>query len=457
MSGSVATGKTCPKSVLPFICIGVLVLCVYLATSAPSLVWVHWGSDGGDLITSAATGRVSHPPGSPVYHLLASAVVHSFPGDPARLLNFLSATMATGAVLLITATLRRRSYPWSVVAPAALTLAFAPWLWSQAVITEVYTTGAFFGSLAIYLGETEAVKGWLGSLALGVVLGFGISVHLSLAFLCIFMGVVGSKPWWAIGLGLLLGMVPYLLLLLFGPWPQPWGDLRSIAGWWDYVTARMYWGNAFTLPLSSLPQRVLAWFVLTSRQFTPPGLALICVGLAQLWRERRRVALGIVATWLGISIYALGYNTVDSWVYLVPFLPFLTLALAEGLAWIAGRDALRWVALAVPLALLVLNWTAIDVHADREAIDWVDRTLDQLPSGALVQTTTDRHTFALWYAIDALGKRDDLTVVDLRLWGYEPYMAYLGAAEGVDGSELEIPALGREVCDIGEEGDVACR
>jgi hypothetical protein len=36
--------------------------------------------------------------------------------------------------------------------------------------------------------------------------------------------------------------------------------------------------------------------------------------------------------------------------------------------------------------------------------------LDAAPTGAIVVTSEDRHSFALWYAHDALGARPDIAV-----------------------------------------------
>jgi len=78
-------------------------LIVYGLTLAPSLTWSHWGSDGGDLIAAAVTGRVPHPPGFPVYIAVASGFLKLVGGDPATALNGLSAVAAAGTAAIVTA------------------------------------------------------------------------------------------------------------------------------------------------------------------------------------------------------------------------------------------------------------------------------------------------------------------------------------------------------------------
>jgi len=438
-------------------------MAVYASTMAPSLVWSHWGTDGGDLVTAAATGRVPHPPGFPVYLWLSRIALGVTSGDPARVLNFLSALMASGAAALTTATaLRRGISTWGALA-TGLTLAFAPWLWSQAIITEVYASAAFFASLTLFLVEVAQDKGRVCWLLVGLCLGLAMSVHPTAALLGLAVVVGTGVAWGWFAVGIVLGLLPYGFLPVSGPWPQPWGDLRSFLGWVEFVSARMYWGNAFSLPAIYWPKRGLAWLVLVARQFTPFGLLLACLGLIQVWRRHRSRAFGLLGAFALAALYAIGYDSADSWVYLIGYLPVLALALGSGFRWLDTHRTPAYVGLLLPLALLVVNWQQMDLHSDREAVVWLADTLAQLPSDAVVVTNADQHTFALWYAVDATHTRADLTVVDRRLWGYLPYNEYLDrpGLSSPDSTQsngaLEFLVGGRPFCEIDVEGGVMCR
>src|SRR5205807_5629472 len=63
---------------------------------------------------------------------------------------------------------------------------------------------------------------------------------------------------------------------------------------------------------------------------------------------------------------------------------------------------------------LVLNWPAMDLSGDREALDYARRALEDAAPHATLLTDDDRHTFALWYAQRALGTRSDVAIHDLR-------------------------------------------
>jgi hypothetical protein len=477
------------KPVIPVLA-GVAALLVYLATMAPSLTWAHWGADGGDFIAAAATGRMPHPPGFPLYLTLARVFVLLPLRDPAWRLNLLSAVMAAGTVALTALALQRQEKsPWIVLA-AVLTLAFAPLFWSQALITEVYTTAAFFAILNYELRITNRElritnrelrianyelritnRRWVLS---GIVCGLGMAVHPTLVLLTplwlfyLFFDRKGvaispSRPLPVYRLpstvylaGLCIGLLPYALLPLLGRWPQPWGDLRTFAGWWDVVRARLYWGYAFGLPLAEWPARLAAWAALMARQFTPVGGALVLLGGWLGWRKCRWEVIGLVATGGLLSLFAIGYATSDSLMYLLPLLPLLIPLLGAGLRWLVDRGLPVWATLILPLVLLAWNWQVMDLHRDDEAVLWYNCALAATPADAvLVTTQSDAYTFALWYAQEALGLRKDVLVIDRNLWWQESYRQFLFVRTGREVAVPEDYAGGRPLCRI-VEGGVAC-
>ena len=461
---------------------GGIALLVYVLTMAPSLTWAHWGADGGDFIVAAATGRIPHPPGFPLYLTLARLFVLLPLRDPAWRLNLLSVVMAAGTVTLTAVTLQRQERsPWIVLA-AALTLAFAPLFWSQALITEVYATAAFFAALANYESRIPnhesriTERRWILS---GIVCGLGMAVHPTLVLLLplwlTYLFIDGVKhpnhasrvAYSAVRfifyvLGIIIGLLPYAFLPLLGRWPQPWGDLRTFAGWWDVVTARLYQGYAFGLPLADWPARLAAWAALLARQFTPVGGALVLFGGWLGWRKRRWEVIGLVVAGGLLSLFAIGYATPDSLVYLLPLLPLLIPWLSAGLRWLVDKGVPAWATLILPLVLLAWNWQAMDLHRDDEALLWYNRVLAETPADAVLITTQgDPYTFALWYAQEALELRPDVLFIDRNLWWQESYQLFLFArtgykvAEDAYAFEPEDFAVERPLCRIVEEG-VAC-
>ncbi|MCJ7722736.1 MAG: DUF2723 domain-containing protein, partial [Anaerolineales bacterium] len=133
------------RSYIPPMILAVSTLCIYLTTMAPGLTWANDGVDGGDLITAAATGGVPHPTGYPAYLLIARLFQMIPLGSLAYRTNLLSALATVLAALFIYFLVIRSLSPtesaseWKAGLLAGYAYSFSPIVWSQAVITEVYS------------------------------------------------------------------------------------------------------------------------------------------------------------------------------------------------------------------------------------------------------------------------------------------------------------------------------
>ena len=437
-----------------------LLLAVYLLTLPPTLTWAHHGADGGDLVTAVARGSIPHPPGFPTYLLLGELFIRLPWGDPAWRLNLMSAVLAVGAVGLTTAAVRlllrsrigNPHSPFSILhSPfcAGLSLGLAPLFWSQALIAEVYAPAAFFAALVGYL----ALRGgpaWV----LGLAWGVGIGAHPTLMLLAPLVAWrVWKKPgfsektWFLVQTGLMAllgcGAMYGPVLLARGGVPSPWGDVSTLGGWWALVSGRMYHEYLFRLPLAAWPQRLLAWVGLLARQFTPLGALLTGLGWMHLWREWRSLAWASALAFGAFSLYALGYNTADSLVYLVLVLPLAALSLGVGLAqaadWLEKR--LRhgtWLLLLLPLLQALLFWGQMDLSGNRAAMEWAGQVLEEAPPQAMLLTAQDAHTFTLWYVHDVLDERPDAVVVDQDLWEQESYRRMMTETLGLANADADL-------------------
>ena len=92
---------TSPYSFLPSWIVFAILIALYLRTLAPGLTWANGGSDGGDLITAAATGGVAHPTGYPLYLLLARLFQWAPLGTLAFRTNLMSALAMSLAAALV--------------------------------------------------------------------------------------------------------------------------------------------------------------------------------------------------------------------------------------------------------------------------------------------------------------------------------------------------------------------
>jgi len=321
---------------------------------------------------------------------------------------------------------------------AGLSLAFAPLFWSQALITEVYSSAAFFIALALVLIESKRwTFPWRARLA-GMALGLAIAVHPVAIVAAIYFLSTAPDRMFGLGVGMLVGGIFYVTIPMMSyPWPQPWGDLSTFDGWWAYVSAQMYRHYVFGLPLRHWPQRSLSWFVSLLRQVTPLGGVLTVLGTGRSFENHTSATGGIWASVAVVALISIGYNTADSLVYLVPILPLVMLLFAYGVGALNRWAIPAWVGLIVPILLLVTNWQALDLSNDGLAVDWVRDTLGAFPNRAAALTRSDRHTFGLWYATEALGERSDIVVIDLRLWHQMPYRRYLASTTGMSLRRLD--------------------
>lgn len=432
---------------------------VYYVTLAPDLTWGHDGADGGDLLAAALTRGIPHPSGYPTYILLLRTWLVLPLGSPAfagNLFSAVSASLTVGCLAAMTGrVLRSALAPLALTrllaSATALTIGFGPTLWSQAVITEVYALHALSAAilfyLAMWIGDAGDVPARVACLV-GMALGLGLGNHLTLALLIPAMALgwrmararVNRRAAAGLALGCSVGLVTYLYL----PWaaagspPINWGNPRSLAqiGW--HLSGAIYQPLAFALPLAWLPQRLLAWGGLLVHNLTWLGAGLAWLGLWRCWEEQRWWSRMTLAAVLLVSGYALGYDSADSYVYLLPVYLALAPAFALG-AWTIveelGRRAGRFgdlpsraatltmlAALALlPLYQLQAHWTAQDLSQDEEAPRFIATVLATAAPDALILVAGDRPTFALWYARYGLHQRPDLAIVNVHLYTFAWY------------------------------------
>jgi hypothetical protein len=449
----------------------VFTLCfaLYWGTLAPTITWQHDGYDGGDLITAAYTLGIPHPTGYPTYMLLGHFMTRLPLGDVAYRMNLLSALCAALAVALCyqtaVALLEPADHARLAALGAALVLATSRIFWSQAVITEVYGLNALLFCGTLYLAlrslahlarrSEPADHRYLRALlaALAVLYGLSLGNHLTMLFSAPLLLYVSVVLWrrralnaghWAALLGFfLLGLAVYVYLpLRAGKEPLlNWGDPGTPSGVWWVISGGIYRQFALSLPPALWAQRILAWVGLLRQQFGLAGAALGLLGA--WWQSRRSVRTFTLLSGTAVlySVYAIGYNTTDSYVYLLPVYCIYALWIAQGAqcaltaiasqrpAWRRPLWALACMALlALPLNALRENLPAVDLHADHTAYDYGTQALSQVPDRCMVISASDAHTFALWYFSRVVMPRHQVAVIDRDLLGYAWYVAGLRRA-----------------------------
>ncbi len=436
---------------------GGLALGAYLLTLAPTITWRHGGADSGELAVAAATLGVPHPPGYPTWTMLAW-LFHWLPlGELAQRIALLSAVSGALAVGLVTWLALRSMCEDGPAAPvvalaAGLTLAFGPVLWSQAILVEVYALHTLFVVVLLALSlwpVSNATSMQHRACGMAFLLGLGLGNHLTLLLLAPLLLLVLPRPLTgrhlaAMLLCLLAGLAVFLYLPLAALRQPPvvWGDPTTARGFVWLVTGQLYRGALFGLTWPDLPARLVSWVQLMAQQFTWPGLLLVAAGGWHVTRRSRRTGLILLWVFAATTVFALTYATIDWFVYLLPGCVVMTLWLARGMQvvvnWVVGRwpgrPQVSWLVLLLPLGLLVSQVPAVNLRGDVTARDYALQALAAAAPDALIVSSGDEHTFALWYARFGLGVRPDVTIVERTLWSFDWYRHHLA------GSPTALPA-----------------
>ncbi|MBU0703945.1 MAG: DUF2723 domain-containing protein [Chloroflexi bacterium] len=417
----------------------------YLATLAPALTWAFDSADGGELAAAAQTLGIPHPPGYPTYVLLAHLFTYLPVGEVATRTNLFSAVCAAGTAAILTWTLARATRNWFAAIGAGLALAFSPLLWRQAVVTEVHTLNALFTALLLTfavcvnstpLGTPRGNR--MLAMTLGVIWGLSLGNHLTALFcaplVILALWRLGRSGLWGMG-GLVLGLLVYLYLPLRAAAEPPinWGNPCTLARFWWMISGGPYHQFVFSLPQAHLVQRLLAWLNLPAQQFGWIGLPVMAFGIAALLAVDSPLLGATVATVALGSGFAIGYDTADSYLYLIPSVVCLGLWLGLGLDWLieALRARVRWawgaavLAILLPLAMGILRVPTVDLSADQTAETFKTAILAPAHPQAVLLSQEDVSTFAIWYFQYGLRYRQDVVVIDLDLLGYEWYVAQL--------------------------------
>lgn len=434
-------------NVLPPAVLAVVLLCVYLASMPSGLTWANNGADGGDLATAAAVGGVAHPSGYPTY-LFAARLFQLLPiGTLAYRTNLLSAVAAVMAALLVYGTVcRLPESPAYGSRLAGLTaggmFGLAPLVWSQAVITEVYTLHALFCALLLLVSARTASAESAGRLdaAGGLTLGLAAGNHITSLFLIppVLLsarangtGKIQWKPLARILGGFFAGLLVYLALplrALSNP-PVNWGNPVTLRQFGWLVTGDLYQRRLLNLPVQGIVERLQDLAAIFLRQFEIPGLMLALFGLIFYFKPGR-LYFAVLWNFVLFTIFALLYASPDSYLYLIPAFLSVSIWIGIGLGGLL-KAAVRFRGWVVPAAAIAIGlfavvttaqrWPLVDASHDDSAEQFGAQIMKSAPQDAILFVESDPYVFGLWYFHFGLKQRPDLTVIAADLLHFDWY------------------------------------
>ncbi|MCC6746107.1 MAG: DUF2723 domain-containing protein [Deltaproteobacteria bacterium] len=393
---------------------------LYALTACPTI----FSGDAPELAAAGATFGVPHPPGYPLYCLVANLWSRALPvGDVGWRLNLLSALAAAGAASLLGALLLRLGVGVAGALFGALSLALGATCWSQALISEVYAFDLLLGALALHFAGRARERRSVGAAVATAVLAglwFGhrtVNVlYLPALLLLGWPALAGRLARPRVFLALLGAGAATLLVFAYLPLAsraQPLLDAGDPETWsrlWEHVTARVY--RRYLLA-GSVPAHLGQLFAGLPREL---GVALLLapVGAVLGWRRARGPTAALLYLVAANLAFAAVYHVPDAQVFVLPAL--LGLAALAGLAAHAllshlppraGACAL----VALPVGLGAVNFGQNDLRGQTLARDFARDALDPAEPGAIVLTHVDSVSFGLWYVQAVERRRQDLLVL----------------------------------------------
>ena len=416
-------------------------MAVYLLTLAPTIT----GEDSGEFVTAARVLGVAHPPGYPLYLMIAHAFTWIPFGTVAWRVNLASAVFGAGTVCVLALLVILFTRNRAAALAAALLFAFSREFWEQSVIAEVYTLTAFLVALSLLLlFQWERTRANRLLLWLAVVCGLGTSVHntfmLLMPWFALFVllhdraetGCMPGPRRWALYAGLsalaaacCMGVLLYIPLRAAAHPAVNWGDPESLAGFWRHIRRMQYDFMVTQYPRS--PDRFLDQLgAMAAMYLRQPLLGADIAGFVLLLRRRPAHALFLAAcaasVVLGFTWWQNPELTRDwLWVMSVFWIPaYLIAALCAGLffGWLwQRRKQAAMVCMVLCVALpLGLNWRVNNKSRFLWVHEYGVNVLNTLEQDAIYVSASDHGGFSVMYLQNVLGLRRD--VANARTYGY---------------------------------------
>ncbi|MBN1944688.1 MAG: DUF2723 domain-containing protein [Bradymonadales bacterium] len=432
----------------------VAVFGLYAFTGAPTVFWL----DSSELAAGAFELGITHPPGHPLFVLVGKAATLLPIGSIAFKIHLLSALL-TASALTAMVYLAIRVWGENAFLPGlflAVAMAVTTPFWLHGVRAEVYPLHLV---MAVAVGVTAWMAATSGRPDHWFLLGFSSGLACcNHHYLTLFLAPAGlwllvSVPMARKGfvrriplalLGLLLGLLPYLLLPVRSralPTVR-WGEGDSLAGFFWIISARAFQKTAGRLSRTDAGSILEVLGEFFSHHLGPILLLLAALGLILLTRRQARLAIAI-ALLIAANLFTqilfdfdptnpdvAGYFLLSLWLcgLLAPG-PLAALA-----TWTAKRTRRAYRLTLVLAAVLALLSAALalpysmdraDLSSLRDTDRFADAIFEAAPTGALLVTSYFETIFNLWYRDTAECRRPDVAVVHRLFRAYPGYDRYL--------------------------------
>lgn len=394
--------------------------------------------DSGELTLAAESLGIPHPPGYPIWALLARLAAAIPAATLALRVNALSALLAAAGAGLFWLLARKSGLRAVPAAVATALFAASTIVWRSAVEAEVYalSTAGFLALCLLALRARRAVAGHRDDALFFFAAGLSALAHQTLVFPAAALGlwVLARRATWPralAGTGWALAGFSLALVLPIRASAGPafaWTEERGMAALLDNLLRRNYGGlaqNPFRLDRAADQLLGMGAIVLGAVGWV--GGILAAIGLFAPGRERivaRVVALAAVT--VPIALAALIAFTPDA-EHFAQVAPFLTpvaaalalfagagLARAQALTPARGRGAVLAIVVACVIGTVAFHYSASDRSGFRMAERYGRDLLSGLPSHATLVLDGDNETFIAAYLTRHEGLRPDVRLIHRR-------------------------------------------
>lgn len=414
---------------------------LYIRTLAADIL----PADNGEFQLVAANLGVAHPPGFPLYTMLANLMTKLPVGpSPAYRVNLFSALTSTVTLAAVYAAVFKLTTRILPAAAAVLILATATTFWAQATTANIRSMTALFAALIfliLVLFYTETKKGSPNHadrylILFALILSLGVTHHASLFFLgitaVIFLLIVdpsilhSPSRWWRPVLAFLVGLLPLLYLPLRanaaarGASPA----LATMQGFLEHALATGFRGDLFVyLEPQLFLERLRIMVNVLTFQFSPVLVLIVVIALILLAWQEWRLAFLFGGSALLFTLITATYRAPQTVEYMMPAYIALVLVLGTGLGGVHGRQlpgqSSFWLSLSYLLTALVFVMainqlvTRFDSYSrlsnDNTVRDYANKVLVEAPENALLLANWHWVT-PIWYLQEIEGLRPDVEV-----------------------------------------------
>ena len=419
-----------------------------------------YGGDAGDLVTNGYLFGIPHPPGYPLYTLLAGLISHTIPWNSIEWRVGLISSLPTAlSLFFLWRVIFRITKSFFATTLAVISYGLLGPVWISAITQEVF--GLFSLFVVVWI---ERFITWIEEkqtkqlLFLSFWTGLSLTHH-QLIILCIipavFLVISRYKDlvkqvlsnWWKILLCVLIGLLPYLYIPVSARFSSLFSqeNVSTIEGFFRLVTRASY--GSFRASANMTPTiidrllNIFTFFQFSLRDIGFIGIFALFVGVVVLRKKQRDVydyLIGCLFLWIFYFFYAgfpqlLNYQigTIERF-FVIPY-QYLIIFLSIGISWIIKRISNTFLITAFCVLLLYVSLPRMQINFRAFTYLKNDHSMEKLaddffasaPKKSILFLSEDTTIYSMYDALYVHKLRPDIHFIRIQFLSLPHYRAYV--------------------------------